>query len=247
MFIETALKNYVLEIILAHGKTSNFDSVFDKLLNNYMNFKHNFQQYKKSLKKKLRLRKQFYSVLFRDYSQDKPVVQHFYHKDQPVPIWAIFEVISLGEFGTFVSCANTNVKKDVSNSLNLNQSFDNYGQLTENIIFILKDLRNSIAHNDAIFDTRFRSGQPKRALLNCLTQDTGISNISFKTLVDYLILIVYLLRNLGIPETELNNVVSHFEDIINRFRKQIPISLFNRIFHTDTRNKIRSLKLFVSS
>lgn len=37
MFIETALKNYVLEILLLEGKTSDFEEIYEKLLTCYKN------------------------------------------------------------------------------------------------------------------------------------------------------------------------------------------------------------------
>lgn len=86
MFIETALKNYFLEIILQHGRTENFNTIYDLLLTYYKSHPISSKQYKIALNKRLRLRDQFYNVLTRDYSNDKQVVQHFYHKDEPVPI-----------------------------------------------------------------------------------------------------------------------------------------------------------------
>lgn len=35
MFIETALKNYVLEIVLKQGKTDSFETIYEILLTNY--------------------------------------------------------------------------------------------------------------------------------------------------------------------------------------------------------------------
>ena len=247
MFIETAVKNYVLEVVLKHGNTECFNDIYENLLTYYKHQTVGSDPYRKALYKKLKLRNQFYNVLTRDYSNDKQVVQHFYHKDKPVPIWAVFEVISLGEFGNFVSCANFNIKKDISKSLKLNQACDANGKLTESIIYIIKDLRNSIAHNDVIFDTRFKSSHPSFSLLRSLQLDTNISNISFKTVVDYLILVTYLLKNLKISKIEMNKIVNRFENLINQFRNQIPISIYNRIFHTDTRNKLNLLKIYIRS
>jgi abortive infection bacteriophage resistance protein len=245
MFIETALKNYVLEITLNHSQTENFNTIYETLLTNYKNFNIGSSSYNKTLHKRLRLRDQFYNVLTRNFSNNKQVVQHFYHKDQSVPIWAIFEVISLGEFGNFISACNSNVKRDISKSLSLNQSCDSKGELTESIIYIIKDLRNSIAHNDVIFDTRFKSSTPSNSLLRALELDTGIKNISFNTIVDYLILFIYLLKNLRIPKMEMTKMVSRFEYLIDRFRTQIPFNIYSSIFYTDTRNKITVLKTFI--
>jgi abortive infection bacteriophage resistance protein len=247
MFIETALKNYVLEVVIKEGKTECFNTIYENILNGYKIYSVGSSKYNSALKKRLRLRNQFYSVLTRDYSNNKNVVQHFYHKDIAVPIWAIFEIISLGEFGNFVSCANTNVKQQIGKSLNLNESCNIDGKLTESIIYLIKDLRNSIAHNDVIFDTRFRGSEPNRSLVKSLQFDTNIININFKTIVDYLILIIYLLKNLETSKTELKKIVTRFESLINQFRREIQINVYNQIFYTDTRNKLNLLKTYVSS
>lgn len=245
MFIETALKNYVLEVILEECKTKNFNTIYETLLTNYKSYRINSLEYKKAIKKRLKLRNQFYSVITRDYSNNKPIIQHFYNKDEPIPIWAIFEVISLGEFGNFVSCLDYNIKRKISKSLNLYQPCDSDGRLTEKIIYILKDLRNSIAHNDVIFDTRFKNSSPAHVLSNSLKQDMNINNINFNTIVDYIILIIYLLKKFNTSKTEMNKLVSSFSYLINQFRNQIPISIYNKIFYTDTRNKINLLKLYI--
>lgn len=245
MFIETALKNYVLETILIHGKTDSFNTIYDTLLTEYKTHTIGSSQYKSALNKRLKLRNQFYNVLTRDFSNDKQIVQHFYHKDEPVPIWAVFEVISLGEFGNFVSCCNTLIKRDISRALSLNQSYDSNGKLTQNIIYLIKDLRNSIAHNDVIFDTRFKTFNPKNSLLRWLQSDTNIQNITFQTIVDYLILIVYILKNLKTSRTDLTKIVNRFDALVNQSRSQIPINIHTRIFHTDTKVKLNSLRTFI--
>lgn len=245
MFIETALKNYVLEVILEEGRTESFNAIYENILTNYKSYDSNSRAYKFALKQRLKLRNQFYSVLTREYNTNKPVIQHFYNQDKLVPIWAIFEVISLGEFGNFVSCIDFNVKRKISISLNLNQACDSDGKLSENIIYILKDLRNSIAHNNVIFDTRFKRSNPNHSLIVSLQNDTGINNINFKTIVDYIILVIYLLKNLKIAKTEMNKIIKNFENLINEFRNEIPIHIYNIIFHTDTRNKLNLLKIYL--
>lgn len=106
---------------------------------------------------------------------------------------------------------------------------------------------NSIAHNDVVFDTRFKSSNPNGSLLACLRLDTQITNINFHTIIDYLILVIYLLKNFHVTKTELNKVVNKFEILINNFRTLVPISIYNQIFHTDTRNKLNLLKSFIST
>lgn len=247
MFLETALKNYVLEIVLKYGNTDSFDYIFENLLDDYKRHEPNSDNYKKALKKRLELRNKIYSALSRDYNNNRQVVQHFYHSDRYVPIWAIFEVISLGEFGNFFNCLNEHVRREVSRSITLNQAFDGDAQMTSSIIFMIKDLRNAIAHNDVIFDVRFQMSKPKRSLERALQNDLFIEEIRFNSIVDYLILVIYLQKKFGINKTDLHKVVHHFEKIMENFWGQVPTTVTHQIFHTNTHYKLNAIKNFIST
>lgn len=246
MFLETALKNYVLEIVLNESHTSSFSTIYETILTEYKSHKVSSTEYSRSLKKRLRVRDQIYNTLTRDYNNQKQVVQHFYHKDVQVPIWAIFETITLGDFGNFVSSMDENIKKKISIELNLNQPCDTNGVLTQTIIYLLKDLRNSVAHNNVIFDCRFKTNSVNNALIKGLQNDTSIHNITFNTIVDYVILIVYLLKNIDVSKNELNKFINDFFNILDNLRSSIPISIYSKIIYTDTRKKLNLLKSFVA-
>lgn len=245
MFLETAIKNYALEIVLQESKTNDFNEIFETLLTDYRNYSVGSDRYKSAMQKRLRLRQQIYNVLSRGY-KDKQVVNHFYNNHLQVPIWAIFEIITLGDFGTFVSCLSTDCKTKLSHLLNLNSAYDAHGYLTQYIIFTLKDLRNSVAHNSPIFDVRFKTQNINSNLTSCLSNDTQINNISFNSIVDYIILIVYLMKKLTCSKTEINKFINDFEYISNDFRSKVPINIYNSILFTDTRNKINLLKNYVT-
>lgn len=247
MFIETALKNYILETVLDEGSSESFNVIYTKLLTDYKSYPTNGEDYSKAIKKRLDLRNTIYGVLTREYKNNSRIVQNYYHKDESVPIWGIFELISLGEFGAFVSCLDKNIRKKVSLSLSLNQSCDPQAKLTQTIIYTIKDLRNSIAHNDVIFDTRFRKSNVGQALIRCLQFDTKVSNIGFDSIVDYLVLLVYLLKKLKVSKTEMDRLVRDFESSIENLRKKIPVSIYSKIVHTDTRNKLCTLFKFIKS
>lgn len=244
MQIETALKNYALEEILTTCNSNLFTDVFSMAFNHHNDFPKSSQGYKDSLKKELRLRNNVYGDLSRDYSA-KLVIQHFVEKDQPVPIWAIFETISLGEFGTMLACVNNNVAKQISATVGINSAFNADGRLLEKIVFTLKDLRNAVAHNDPVFDVRFKASTPHGNISRLLTNETKINNISFSTIVDYVILVVYLMKNLGFTKTECKQLIIQFRNICEELRKNIPIQLYSIIIHTDNRKKLQQLQSYL--
>ena len=90
MFVETALKNYVLEIFMKHSKTHNFSIIYDQLITDYRRHSPGSKSYKEAVQKRLKVRDQIFSALTRDFGNGHNVVKHFYDKDEPVPIWAIF-------------------------------------------------------------------------------------------------------------------------------------------------------------
>lgn len=240
MQIETALKNYALEDILVRSSSERFNDVYSQLLTHHKDFSRSSDQFKRALSKELNFRKQIYGNLCRDFG-NKLVVNHFYEKDLPVPIWAIMETMSLGEFGTMLACMNDSTVQQISGSVGINVAFNPTGRLLEKIVFTIKDLRNAVAHNDPVFDVRFKSSAPSTTIAKLLSQETGVSNISFSTIVDYIILVAYIMKCLSFTKTEIKKFISDFKDSIEELRKRVPPTVFSVIIHTDTRNKLQTL------
>ena len=172
MFLETAFKNYVLEVILEEAKSKRFADIYAKLLTDYKAYPIGSNDYKKAINKRMNLRNKVYSLISRDYGK-RFIVNHYYDKDQPLPIWAIFELISLGEFGTFVDCLDQNTRKKVSKSVGIKVAYDRDGKLLPLIVYALKDLRNAVAHNNTIFDARFKTGKVSLRISKCISAETG--------------------------------------------------------------------------
>lgn len=246
MFIETALKNCVLEEVLNASHSDNFNYIYTNLLTDYKRFAPGTSRYKEALKSRLGLRDHVYSALTREYGNKKAVVQHFYHKDTSVPIWAIFEILTLGEFGNFFSCLNQNIRRSVSQSMGLHQPSDTDAFLAKKIIFTIKELRNAVAHNDVIFDTRFSRSSIDHALISSLEIETNIKNVTFKSIVDYLVLIVYLLKCFGVSKTETRKLVTDVQEAIEILRSSVPTNIYAKIIPTDTRGKFVNLNKYIS-
>lgn len=103
-----------------------------------------------------------------------------------------YELLSLGEFGHFVSCLNFPCRQAISSKLGIRASDDSNALLPQRLIYVIKDLRNAIAHNDVVFDTRFRTNKIDRQVCNAISNATNVPNLNFETITDYLVLIVYL-------------------------------------------------------
>lgn len=247
MQIETALKNYVLEIIISEIKSESFTDIYSKILDNYKMFspKKDKDKFKKEFKKLLDLRNRIYKIQTEAYSNNKKIVSHFINKNMQMPIWAIFELLTFGEFGHFVSCINQRCRKLISQKMGIPSGYDTSGIMPQRLIYTLKDLRNAIAHNDVVFDTRFKTNQIDNQISNVISNITGIKNLTFQTITDYVILIVYILKLIKSTKSDINRIIQKYTKIVENFRAKIPISPFNQIIYTDNNIKIQSLKIYI--
>lgn len=82
------------------------------------------EKYKRELKRRLDLRNRIYKVQTDAFGNGNKIAEHYLNKDANLPIWAIFELLSLGEFGHFVSCLNFNCKKAISGKIGIRRSDD---------------------------------------------------------------------------------------------------------------------------
>lgn len=244
MFLETAFKNYALEVILDTAKSKRFADIYAKLLTDYKAYAIGSNDYKKAIKKRMDLRNKVYSLISRDYGK-RFIVNHYYDKDQHLPIWAIFELISLGEFGNFIDCLNQNTRKGISKSIGIKTTYDSDGKLLPQIVYALKDLRNAVAHNNTVFDTRFKTGKVNQRIGKCITAETGIKNITFDTIVDYVILISFMMKLLKCPKTKILSFIRTYEKNCEELREKVSTSIYSTIVHTDTRAKLSLLKKYL--
>ena len=88
-------------------------------------------------------------------------------------------------------------------------------------LYALKDLRNAVAHNDVVIDNRFRRIEPTKAMKRCLEQDVGLPYVNFKTIGDYVILVCYYLKLLGVRKNEISAFIRAFERVTNEYKNNV--------------------------
>lgn len=245
MFIETALKSYALEIIIKEGKTENFSEIYANLMTDYKSYSNQSRNYKEAYRKRLDTFNKIQSVIASSYSSDNNIVSHYLKNDENVPIWAIFEIITLGTFAHFISTLNLSIRKSISADIGFNIAFDSSGKLVESTIFALKDLRNSIAHNNIIFDTRFKKVNISTTLQKVISQDTKVQNVLFNSITDYIVLVVYILKKLRKTKNELSKLVNDYIKLITELKSKIPNNIYSQIILTNDIQKLNDLKTFI--
>lgn len=241
MQIETSFKSRALETCI-NLCSENFAEVYELLLDDYKKYSPTHKEYKNTLKLRLDLRNSIYTTISDRYKSNLRMVQHYHHQDKPVPLWTIFEIITLGQFGTFLMTMNEETRVKYSTNINLYYtSVDQGGRLPQEVIFLIKDLRNSVAHNSVVFDCRFMTSQASKRIKYFLEKESTLEytkNVQFNTITDYLVLVICLMKKLKFPKMERNRTIKQFQSEVEKLRKAIPIDVFNSILGSDTKLKI---------
>ena len=249
MFIETAVKNIALERILINSNSESIQAVLDKVISSYHNAPSSAtqEQRKRLQQNKLNLSKSIQISLANAYNKGRPQITHFYNNAgyAGVPIWSLFEIMTMGDFGYLLSCLTFDVRDDISRHLGLNLSADTNRELIYKYMYTLKDLRNAIAHNAVVFDTRFRNIDPSRAMKQCLMIEIGLPYINFKTIGDYVILICYYMHLLHLPKTEIKAFIREFERIIDNYKTQVSPAVSSIVLHPDLQSRLTILKNYI--
>lgn len=246
MQIETALKNITLDTIIGLA-SADFAYVFENLLNDYNKHTPGDKDFKKKMKNRLELRNIIYNTISYNYRMNQSIIQHFIHKNKPVPLWAIFEVISLGDFGFFIHCLNKEARVNIAKSLSIySESHDQKVRVLEDMIFLIKDFRNAVAHDGVVFDCRFQLTPPPNRCIQFLQSETAIDNITFEVIIDYVILHIYLMNKIDSPQKDIQRLIRTFTVASERLRKKLPASIYSSIMGKDVSNKMMSLKSLVT-
>ena len=249
MFIETAVKNIALEGILINANSESIQDMYDKVVSGYKNAPSHYspEQKKKLQQNKLNLQNSIQSSLANAYRKNNPKITHFYNNVgySDVPIWALFEIMTMGDFGYLLSCLTYDVRDDISRRIGLNLSSDTDRQLIFKYIYTLKDLRNAIAHNSVVFDTRFRNIDPTPAMKQCLISEIGLPYVNFKTIGDYVILMCYYLKMLHVPKTEIKAFIRDFEKLTSDYGASVNPSVAHTVIHPDLSARMSLLKNYI--
>jgi abortive infection bacteriophage resistance protein len=249
MYIETAVKNIALESILVNSNSESIQKMFDKVVSGYHNAPANatMEQKRKMQQNKLNLQNSIQSSLAFAYKKNNPKITHFYNNVgySEVPVWALFEIMTMGDLGYLLSCLTYDVRDDISKRLGINVSCDTDRELIYKYIYTLKDLRNAIAHNAVVFDTRFRNIDPSPAMKQCLKLEIGLPYVNFKTIGDYIILMCYYMKLLKLPKTEIKAFIREFEKITDNYRIAVSPNVAAIVIHPDLSSRMNILKNYI--
>ncbi|MGV3006027.1 Abi family protein [Streptococcus pluranimalium] len=245
MKIETAISNYVLEMVVANSATD-FETIFKTQLNHHDDFMRGTPEYKKEMGKRLKFKSNIEKTIGFNYGKS-PIIQHYLHQNSPIPIWAIFEHTTLGDLGSFIERMNNSNRQKIQKEIGVfDTSLDSEFQLLAKHIYLIKDLRNAIAHNSPIFDCRFNSSRVAKNTIKHIEKVTGIKNINFTTISDYVILCSYYLKLLMFSKTEIKAFIRQYEKCVQQYSNKISnIHNLHKILGIDVQSKISQTDNFI--
>ena len=243
MSVETALKNHVLEAVLEHSNSERFEDIYKNSLTAYRCCSGK-DAYKRAWQSRLRLRTEIDQLIARSHDT-KAVIRHFCDKDIDVPIWALFEIMTLGNFGAFYGCLHGDVKKAICADLGIPVGNFDGPAVLKKIIFSLKDLRNAVAHNGVILDVRFKTGRVHKSVGSLLKNETGVSGVDFREIADYAILLIYLMVKLGFTKTECKRFLGSFIAELEKYRLILPFPIYSQFVGTQIRFKMKMIGSYI--
>ena len=202
-------------------------------------------KYKNAYKRRLDTFNRIQNTIVNKYANDNNIVSHYLKKDESIPVWAIFEIITLGEFGNLIFTLNLQIRKEISKDIGLNIAFDSNGILVQSMIFMIKELRNAIAHNNVVFDTRFRERNTNKALIKLIENDTKIQKISFNGITDYIILVSYILKKLDKSNNKIYRNINDYLKYVKNLKSCISKQIYDQIIFTSDEQKIQDFINFL--
>lgn len=238
MRVETTMKNLVLAELMGAAGSSNLVDIYQRLMPG--------DRYGKRAEK-LAVIHSNNDVLLASYKRNNAIVRHYY--DSPgecVPAWALMEVITFGHFGRFLRQLSDDALGRVAESWGLGRRD---AELIPHIVFALADLRNCVAHNGVVFDTRFASSEIRKPVKGFIKREVGIPdgvNIDLRTITDYFVLVILLARQLGFSKREAKALIGEYVELTDALRSRVPLNVFDMIVRTDNRPKLAALAHWVA-
>lgn len=193
--------------------------------------------------KRQRLKGEIDSIIARNH-KTRDVIAHFTDADKDIPIWAIFEVMTLGNFGVFYDCLDVRVKRMIAADLGMPTNLDSPRALKA-IIFTLKDFRNAIAHNGVVIDVRFKDHKVSRTISDLLEHDMGVGGVDFNDITDYIVLLSYLMVKTRYSKTECRQFIASYSTVIEKYRSELPFPIYSKLVQTAAKRKLVAARDFI--
>ena len=79
----------------------------------------------------------------------------------------------------------------------------------------------------------------------CLANEIGLPYVNFKSIGDYIILICYYLKMLGLPKTTIKTFIREFEKITDDYKVAVNENVAKMVIHPDLASRMNLLKNYI--
>jgi len=245
MFIETALKNIVCNESIEGLKIGTFEHLYkERMRDNPSNA--NLQT------KRLKLRNSVYSNISDRYQKEKDndnqMVRHFYNRGEDLPIWVVFEIMYLSDLARSFDCLNKTMREKILKKLDMyDVAIDTNSNLLSAMLYTLKALRNGVAHNNIIFDTRYKDRKINKTLKRWVEAETGIQNITLYSLIDYIIVMGCILKRIDFTGTRAIALLKKYEEENNKLKASVTPNIYSSIIQQNVAIKTSALLAYLTT
>ncbi|EEA89321.1 Abi family protein [Collinsella stercoris] len=248
MQVETSLKSCILDAICSdlaeRGRSASFDVVCSECLTG-AGAKEQYSELSYLAQK----------VAKQSAREGEPVIRHFTDQSRGVPIWALMETLTLGEFSASYSCLTDELKDAIYDRLGMpGRICSRYAQKKDKtdlllaLLRVLASLRNSVAHNNVILDARFLiRNTPNKHVREYLGQEFGIDPVPFSQIADCMLLVVFFTSALGYSKTQRKRFVAEYERILGDFYvHKLPPDIYQQMIGKSDNLKIKAALAYIA-
>ena len=179
---------------------------------------------------------------------DNQMVRHFYSRGEDAPLWVVFEILYLSDLASFFECLNEITREHIMTQLNMfDISIDTNRNLLSGMLYTIKSLRNSVAHNNIIFDTRFKDRKISPVLKKWIEKETGIQNITLYSLIDYIIIVCCLLKRVDFSSTKAEQLIQAYKKQNQLLQNSVAPAIYTQIVQQNVIQKITTLETYLNT
>lgn len=248
MQIETSLKSCILDAICADLSERSRPATFEVVCSECLTGAGAKDQYRE-------LSYLAQKVARQSAREGEPVIKHFTDQSRGVPIWALMETLTLGEFSTIYACLTDKLKDAIYDRLGMpgrnrgcNAQKRDKTDLLLALLRVLASLRNSVAHNNVILDARFLvRNTPNKYVREYLGQEFGIDPVPFSQIADCMLLVVFFTSALGYSKTERKRFVAEYgKALVDFYAYKLPSNIYQQMIGKSDNLKIKAALAYIA-
>lgn len=248
MQIETSLKSCILDAICADLSERSRPATFEVVCSECLTGSGAKDQYRE-------LSYLAQKVARQSAREGEPVIKHFTDQSRGVPIWALMETLTLGEFSAIYACLTDELKDAIYDRLGMpgrnrgcNAQKRDKTDLLLALLRVLASLRNSVAHNNVILDARFLvRNTPNKYVREYLGREFGIDPVPFSQIADCMLLVVFFTSALGYSKTERKRFVAEYEKALGDFYShKLPSNIYQQMIGKSDNLKIKAALAYIA-